>query len=122
MKKLLFILLALVATTFGMQAQHPARVPAYPGVIERIQPNGDTLHVFLRGDEHFHFMMTVDGWEVKENNKGKICYCQLKTRKVNGEKKQVSVPVRRVAHDAAKRSKCEQRWLDKHGVRKIKKD
>lgn len=122
MKKLLFILLALAAATLGAQAQRPARVPAYPGVIERIQPNGDTLHVFLRGDEHWHFMMTVDGWEVKEKDNGKICYCKLKPRTINGEKKQVAVPTCRKAHDAAKRSKCEQRWLDKHGILKIQKD
>ncbi|MBQ7530888.1 MAG: hypothetical protein IJT12_04210 [Paludibacteraceae bacterium] len=122
MKKLLFILLALAAATCGAKAQHPARVPAYPGVIERIQPNGDTLHVFLRGDEHWHFMMTVDGWEVKENDKGWICYCKLKTRKIDGEKKLVAVPTCRKAHDAAKRSKCEQRWLNRRGILKIHKD
>lgn len=118
MKRILFILIAVVAAVAGMQAQQPARVPAYPGVISRIQPSGDTLHVYLRGDEHWHFMMTVDGWEVNEDNTGKICYNKQKTRKVDGEKKQVSVATRRVAHDADKRSKCEQRWLNKHGVQK----
>lgn len=121
MKKLLFILFVLGTVTFSAQAQKSARVPAYPGVIERIQPNGDTLHVFLRGDEHWHFTMTVDGWQVKENSKGKICYCKMKTRKVNGEKQQVAVVTCRTAHDAAKRSKSEQRWLDKHGIMKAKK-
>lgn len=120
MKKLLFILFALAATTLGAQAQRPARVPAYPGVIERVQPNGDTLHVFLRGDEHRHFMMTVDGWEVKEKDNGKICYCKLKTKKIDGEKRQVAVPTCRTAHDAAKRGKWEQRWLTKHGIQKMK--
>lgn len=119
MKKSLFILLACMAFVLSSHAQEPARVPAYPGVITRIQPSGDTLHVYLRGDERWHFMMTVDGWEVNEDNKGKICYNKLKTRKVDGEKKQVSVATRRVAHDADKRSKCEQRWLNKRGVQKM---
>ena len=118
MRKIVFIFFACVAFILSSHAQEPARVPAYPGVITRIQPSGDTLHVYLRGDEHWHFMMTVDGWEVNEDNKGKICYNKLKTRKIDGEKKQVSVPTRRQAHDAAKRSKCEQRWLNKRGVQK----
>lgn len=122
MKKLLFIIFACTAFVLSSQAQQPARVPARPGVINRIQPNGDTLHVFLRGDEHWHFTMTVDGWQVKEDNKGKICYAVLKTRKINGEKQQVAVITRRQAHDAAKRSKCEQRWLSKHGIQKMKED
>lgn len=105
--------------TLGLQAQQPARVPAYRGVIERIQPSGDTLHIYLRGDEHWHFAMTVDGWQIKENKKGALCYCKLKTRKVNGEKQQTAVLTRRMAHDADKRSKCEQRWLNRHGIQKM---
>ena len=122
MKKIVLILVAIVATTFSMQAQQPARVPARPGVIERIQPSGDTLHTYLRGDEHFHFTMTVDGWQVKENKKGTLCYARLKTIRENGEKKQVAVASWRTAHDAAKRSKCEQRWLNKHGIQKFDND
>ena len=107
--------------TAGLHAQ-PARVPARPGVIERVQPDGDTLRTVLRGDEHFHFTMTLDGWQIKEDKNGKLCYATLKTRKVDGEKQQVAVVTRRTAHDAAKRSKCEQRWLDKHGIQKLKKN
>lgn len=122
MKKILSILFALAGILAGVQAQHPARVPAYPGVITRVQPNGDTLHVYLRGDEHYHYMMTTDGWQVMEKDNGKICYCRMKTRKVEGEKKQVAVPTCRTAHDADKRSKCEQRWLSKHGIQKIRQE
>ena len=123
MKKIAFILFACMAFTLNVCAQQPARVPARPGVIERVQPNGDTLHVFLRGDERHHFMMTVDGWQVMEDKKGKICYCKLKQRKIKGEGMR-ALPARtcRTAHDATKRSKCEQRWLEKHGIQKIKKD
>lgn len=120
MKKLLVIFFAFAAVTLGLQAQSHA--PAYRGVIPRVQPNGDTLHVFLRGDEHWHFMMTVDGWQVKENNKGKIYYAKYKTKKVNGEKQQVVVSSSRTAHDADKRSKCEKRWLQKHGIQKLKNE
>ena len=121
MKKIISAIVILIAVVMSVQAQL-ARVPARHGVIDRVQPNGDTLHVFLRGDEHWHFMMTVDGWQVKEDDNGKICYAVLKTRKIDGEKKQVAVATRRQAHDAAKRSKCEQRWLNRRGIQKINKE
>ena len=59
--------------------QRPARVPAYQGVIERIQPNGDTVYVRLHGDERNHWMTLEDGKTlVKENKKGYICYAKKK--------------------------------------------
>lgn len=64
-------------------AQKPARVPAYPGVIERIQPNGDTIHIRLHGDERMHWMTLEDGKTlVRENKKGYICYAK---KKKNGQ-------------------------------------
>ena len=122
MKKTLLILFVLAGFFASMQAQGPARGPARHGVIKRVQPSGDTLHIYLRGDEWSHFTMTVDGWQIMEDKSGKLCYATLKTRTIDGEKKQVAVVTRRTAHDAAKRSKCEQRWLDKHGIQKFKKD
>jgi len=92
-------------------AQGPARVPAYRGLIERIQPNGDTLRVYLRGDERSHFTMTEDGWQVIENKKGWLKYAK-KNRK--GE----AVMSCRKAHNAEKRGKCETRWIKRKGVRK----
>ena len=62
MKKILFIVAIIATMIVGLQAQGPARVPAYRGIIERVQPNGDTLRTYLRGDEHWHFAMTEDGW------------------------------------------------------------
>lgn len=117
MKKTILILFTLAAIVLGMQAQKPMHVPAYPGVITRVQPNGDTLHVFLRGDEHKHFMMTVDGWQVKEDNKGRICYCKARTKRIDGEKKVVAIATRKLAHDVDQRTKCELRWLERHGIK-----
>ena len=77
MRKLLLIL----AIGYGVLAigQKPARVPAYKGVIERIQPNGDTIYVRLHGDERYHWMTLEDGKTlVKENKKGYICYAKKK--------------------------------------------
>lgn len=78
--------------------QKPARVPAYKGVIERVQPNGDTIYVRLHGDERYHWMTLADGETlVKENKKGYICYAKKKKngqivatrRKVKQEKNKI---------------------------------
>ena len=114
MKKIL--LLALMGImTMGMFGQQPAakkqHVPAYRGLIERVQPNGDTLRTYLRGDEHHHWMMTEDGWQILETDKGWLKYAKLNRK---GE----VVITRRKAHNAEDRSKCENRWLEKHGIKK----
>ena len=110
MKKVLFVAL-MAAMTLSLVAQKPARVPAYKGIIERVQPNGDTLQTYLIGDEHKHWMTTADGWLIKENEKGWLVYMT--------EKKDGSVQATcRKAHNEAQRSKCEKRWLEKKGTKK----
>ncbi len=110
MKKI-FLITVLCALCASVRAQGPARVPAYRGLIERIQPNGDTIHVYLRGDERSNFTMTEDGWQVLENEKGWLKYAKKNCR---GE----VVMSCRKAHDAAKRKRCETRWLEKKGIKK----
>ena len=110
MKKIL-ILLAVCALCAGAWAQGPARVPARQDLIYRVQPNGDTLRVYLRGDEWSHYTMTEDGWQVIENKKGWLKYAK-KNRK--GE----AVMSCRKAHNAEKRKKCENRWLERNGIKK----
>jgi hypothetical protein len=97
--KQLFIILSVVCMASGVLAQQkPARVPAYQGVIERVQPNGDTVYVRLHGDERRHWMTLEDGVTlVKENQKGYICYAKKKRngqivatrRKVKQEKNKI---------------------------------
>ena len=108
MKKIL-VIAAICALCVSASAQGPQRVPAYRGLIERVQPNGDTIHVYLRGDEWNHFTMTEDGLQVMEDDKGWLKYAK-KNRK--GE----VVRSWRKAHDAAKRKKCEIKWINKYGV------
>ena len=77
MKRLLLIL--AIGCWLLAIGQKPARVPAYQGVIERVQPNGDTVYVRLHGDERRHWMTLEDGKTlVKENKKGYICYAKKK--------------------------------------------
>ena len=111
MRKYLFLVAMMAMMVTGMNAQTPAKVPAYRGLIERVQPNGDTLRTYLRGDEHHHWMMTEDGWQIREDNKGWLKY-------VKTNRKGEIVTARRKAHNAEKRSKCETKWLEKHGVKK----
>lgn len=106
----------LSIAAFGQNNQKPTThrrgIPAYRGVIERVQPNGDTLRIYQRGDERQHYAMTVDGWQILENGKGYICYAtQDKTGK--------AVASRKKAHNEEKRCCCEQRWLRRHGIQKI---
>ena len=96
----------------------PGRVPAYRGVIARVQPDGDTLHIFLRGDEWSHFSMTTDGYEVRENANGKICYMK-RTQDKASENGQGKEETNRQAHDASKRTNKEKQWLEKHGVQRM---
>ena len=98
----------------GLQAQtpqQPARVPAYRGLIERVQPNGDTLRTYLRGDERMHWMMTEDGWQIIETNKGWFKYAKT-------DRKGNVVASYKKAHNAENRSKNENKWLNKHGIKK----
>jgi len=109
MKKSLFIAAMAVMVAAGIQAQN--KVPAYRGLIERVQPNGDTLRTYLRGDEHMHWMMTEDGWQIIETGKGWLKYAKT-TRKG-----QVKASCRK-AHNVEDRKKCEIKWLDRHGIKK----
>ena len=78
MKRLIYILLLAISIAAVAQ-QRPSRVPARPGVIERVQPNGDTIHVRLHGDERQHWMTLEDGKTlVAENKNGYICYAKKK--------------------------------------------
>lgn len=81
MKRLVSILsvLCVVCSICAWAQQKTSRVPAYQGVIERVQPNGDTVYVRLHGDERHHWMTLEDGKTlVKENKKGYICYAKKK--------------------------------------------
>jgi hypothetical protein len=118
MRKIL-LLAAFAAMTLGMTAQEtpvksvPGKhnVPAYRGIIERTQPNGYTLRTYLRGDERMHWMMTEDGWQIRETKKGWLKY-------VKANRKGALVVSCRKAHNPEDRSRWEKRWLEKHGVKK----
>ncbi len=83
----------------------PSRIPAYPSIIEKVQPNGDTLHIRLVGDERKHWTTTEDGYKIALNKRGYYCY-------VSNERTTC-----RKAHDANQRRPCERHWLEKRSNR-----
>lgn len=109
MKKIVILIVMIAAGLVGAQAQQKA--PAYRGEIVREQPDGYQLKTYLRGDERSHYAMTVDGWQIKENADGFLCYAKQK-------KDGSIVPSRKTAHNEADRKKCETRWLQRKGIKK----
>lgn len=94
--------------------RRPSRVPSRRDPFTVVQPNGDSLTLMQVGDEWYHFRMTIDGWKVIENAKGYYCYALP----VAGDEKALK-PSRRKAHNAENRSRCEKRWLKKHGIQQF---
>jgi M6 family metalloprotease-like protein len=68
-KQIFLGVVLLFSATISMQA-----VPAYPGALTQKQPDGSTLTYYLRGDEHFHAKYSTDGYMLRENNEGALCY------------------------------------------------
>lgn len=109
MKKIILTLgLMLTLVILPTMGQAPQRVQAIKDPIVRELPNGDSLTIYLRGDERHHWTMTLDGWAILEKDNGYFYY-----QRVN-RKGELKVSCRK-AHNEDQRSKCERRWLDKHG-------
>lgn len=51
-------------------------VPAVPWAIEKIQPDGTKISVFLKGDENIHWMESMDGYTLMYDAKKFIVYAQ----------------------------------------------
>lgn len=112
MKKIGVILAVCATLLVGYVVAQPRRgVPAYPGPIERIQPDGDTLIIRLHGDERKHWTTTEDGYLIAENEQGTLCYALQK-------KDGTIVAGKRQAHNADKRSRCEQRYVARKATKK----
>ena len=69
MKKVLFTLLALITITCRIYA-----IPARPVLITKVQSDGTSLKIFLRGDERYHFTTTSDNMPIVEGYNGNFYY------------------------------------------------
>lgn len=87
-------------------------VPADPRPHTYVQPNGDTLTVRLRGDEHFHFHTTLDGHLIKQAEDGYFYYATWHyVTDAKGKTWKTAVPTKVVAKNADKRDDKEVKWL-----------
>jgi M6 family metalloprotease-like protein len=71
MKKVL-VILAFLCVVAGLFA-----VPAYPGLINFIQPDGSELEIYLKGDEKVKWAETTDGYSILFNRDGFYEYATL---------------------------------------------
>lgn len=58
------LLLAFVGLAFSARAVHVDRMP-----VTCVQPNGDTLHCFVTGDEYYHRLHDAQGYTIVRNPK-----------------------------------------------------
>ncbi len=92
----------------GTEGGLPARrgIPASQQPVEFVQPNGDTLIIRLHGDEHHSWRTTEDGYLIFKNKRGVYCYAKVKDG--------ITKPTCRQAHNPNERTRCEQKWVEKH--------
>ncbi len=101
--------IAIIVLSFAQanaRQSQPQRVPATPYPIEVVQPDGEKLTVYLRGDERQHFYTTLDGYKIVKNKKGVFCFAKLNC------KKQIVASKHR-AYNAENRKPCTLRYLKK---------
>ena len=75
MKRKLLILVALIF----VQYVYLFAGPAYPYPVNIIQSDGSKITILLKGDEHFHYSQTTDGFIITQNTKGIYEYADIDT-------------------------------------------
>ncbi len=98
-RRLLLIVTAVLITMVESYA-----VPAYPFPVEIIQPDGSTITVVRKGNQHFHYDVTEDGFLIKKDSNGIYRYATL-------NKKGEIVITQQKAQDKSKRTKQEIKFL-----------
>lgn len=70
-------LLIVLLSNYQLSGQNKFNSPAYPGIIEIINPDSSRLNIRLFGDEFFHYVLTIDGYTIKQNKLGYYEYSTL---------------------------------------------
>lgn len=71
MKNKFFLITILLGFSLPLYA-----VPAVPWAIEKIQPDGSKVYVFLKGDEYINWMESAEGYTLMYDTTGYIVYAQ----------------------------------------------
>ena len=71
MKKIVISLLLFISSLVVYS------VPAYPGLITAMQPDGSVVNYYLYGDEYYSYMVSEDGFLLSYNDKGLLVNAEL---------------------------------------------
>jgi M6 family metalloprotease-like protein len=69
----------LLFLLFGLYPIQTKAVPAYPDAIHYTQPDGNTVTIFLKGDEKVNWSESIDGYTLMKNSQGAYEYAVLNT-------------------------------------------
>jgi M6 family metalloprotease-like protein len=72
-KKFTFIFFGLLFVWIGQEA---FAVPAVPWPVEKVQPDGKKITVYLRGDEKVHWMESLDGYTLMYDSQKYVVYAE----------------------------------------------
>ena len=72
-KKFTLIFFGLLFTLIGQEA---FAVPAVPWPVEKVQPDGKKITVYLRGDEKVHWMESLDGYTLTYDSQKYLVYAE----------------------------------------------
>jgi len=78
--------------------------PAYPGIIKKVQPDGTSLSLYMKGDEKVHWMESEDGYSLLYDTNRTIVYATT-------DKEGNMVPSSVMARDVSSRSASDQAFL-----------
>ncbi|GHT02994.1 hypothetical protein FACS189440_04060 [Bacteroidia bacterium] len=70
------IILVGVLSLFSVMFHSVFAAPAVPWPVEKIQPDGTKITVYLKGDEKVHWMESLDGYTLMYNSKKNIVYAE----------------------------------------------
>jgi len=71
-KRFIWVIIYFFISTINLSS-----APAYPGLIEFIQPNGIKVNIYLKGDEIIKWAETTDGFTLLYNSQGYLEYAKL---------------------------------------------
>jgi len=102
MKIIFSVLLTIVL--FISTAIEALASPAFPGKIKKVQPDGSTISLYMKGDERIHWMESEDGYSLLYDKNRSIVYATV-------DKDGNMVPSSVAARDVSLRSTSDQSFL-----------